>query len=84
MAKFGKIIGTGIIAAAAAAGTYYLVKNKDELLQRAKDFAEKISNNADDPDVDVEFDFCCDDDDFVTTGQEESEQEECVAEENAD
>lgn len=84
MAKFGKIIRTGILVAAAAAGTYYLAKNKDELLQRTKDFAEKISNNADDPDVDVEFDFCCDDDDFVIPDHAESEQEECAAEDNAD
>ena len=84
MAKIGKIFATGILAAAAAAGTYYLVKNKDELIQRAKDFAEKMSENIDDSNDEAEFDFCCDDDDFVIPTDAESEQEECVEEENAD
>ena len=55
--KIGKAISTGIFAAAAAAGAYYVIKNKDELTQRAKEFAEKIKNNYEDPNIDLEIEF---------------------------
>ena len=86
MAKIGKIFKTGIIAAAAAAGTYYLVKNKDELLQRAKDFAEKLSEKAEDPDVEVEIDFdmVCDFDEGEATEAEECTAEDFVREDTAE
>ncbi len=75
MAKFGKIIGTGILAAAAAAGTYYLVKNKDELMQRAKDFAEKIKVTEDE-DIEIEFDFEGDFEDVPGVAVTEMEQQQ--------
>lgn len=75
MAKFGKIVGTGILAAAAAAGTYYLVKNKDELLQRAKDFADKVKT-IDDEDIEIDFDFEGDFEDAPGVAVTETQQQE--------
>jgi len=82
MAKIGKILKTGILAAAAAAGTYYIVKNKDELLQRAKDFAEKLSENTEEPDLEVEFDFTDDFEEVVA--ESENVEETAASEETAD
>lgn len=76
MAKIGKILKTGILAAVAAAGTYYIVKNKDELLQRAKDFAEKLNENTEEPDLEIEFDFA---DDFEEVVAESESVEETIA-----